>query len=216
MSVYVVDGYYSSSDSNLSAQQMDTNARGLYLLLYRLGFTPGAICAILGNCQAESGLNPGRLQGATADPIPDNQAMLTFTAGAGIVQWTPAKDTIIPFSITNNINWYSLVTQYKRLEDEYTNNYEFIGVTVNGVYYNWNIFAHFTVESIQDVNDLTEAFLRGYLRPSDPDATLRNRQYYARLWYNELKYLRPFSMLMFKNMSKPNYKKEMRTPCQRV
>lgn len=218
MAVYIVEGYYSSSDLGLTQDQIDHNARGFFTLFYRLGFSPGAICAMLGNIQAESGMNPAKLQGASADPIPDNQTMLSFTAGAGVVQWTPAKDTLVPYAISIGRNWYSMVTQYLRLKYEYDNNFEFIGVTVNGQFYDWEIFHDYEVDPndpLSTVNDLAEAFLRGYLRPSNPDATLTNRQYYARLWYNELKDFRPFSPLFYRQMSKPD-RKEWRTPCQRV
>lgn len=218
MAIYIVEGYYSSSDLGLTQDQIDHNARGFFTLFYRLGFSPGAICAMLGNIQAESGMNPAKLQGASADHIPDNQTMLSFTAGAGVVQWTPAKDTLVPYAISIGRNWYSMVTQYLRLKYEYDNNFEFIGVTVNGQFYDWEIFHDYEVDPndpLSTVNDLAEAFLRGYLRPSNPDATLANRQYYSRLWYNALKDFRPFSPLFYRQMSKP-YQKELRSPCQRV
>ena len=218
MAIYMMDGYYCSSDSNLTQDQIDHNARGFFTLFYRLGFSPGAICAMLGNIQAESGINPAKLQGSSADPIPDNQTMLLYIAGAGVVQWTPAKDTIVPFAINIGRNWYSMLTQYLRLKYEYENDFEFIGVTVHGQYYNWDIFHDYEVDPViplQTVNDLAEAFLRGYLRPSNPEATLANRQYYSRLWYNELKDFRPFSPLFYRQMSKPD-RKELRSPCQRV
>ena len=198
--IYNIDGYWTSSDLPIDQTQMEHNARGLFKMLYKIGFTPGPICAMLGNIQAEAGLNPGTLQGAALDPLPDNQTMLTFTAGAGLVQWTPAKDTIVPYAISISRNWYSLVTQFDRLKYEYDNNFEFISVTVNGVLYNWGVFHDYEpdpLDPMQTINDLAEAFLRGYLRPSNPDATLRNRQYYSRVWYDLLKDYRPMPVWMY-------------------
>ena len=215
--IYNVEGFYTSSDSLLTQDQVEHNAIGLFRMLYRLGFTNAPICAMLGNIQAESGMNPGRLQGSSADPIPDNTTMMSFTAGAGIVQWTPANTTLVPFAISLNRLWYSMNTQYLRLKDEYENNYEFVGVTVNGVYYNWAVFHDYPPDPndpMQTVNDLAEAFLRGYLRPSNPDATLANRQFLSRLWYNQLKDFRPMpAWLMARNN---NNRKELKRRWIRV
>lgn len=214
--IYNIDGYWTTADLALDTAQQEHNARGLFTMLYRIGFTAGPISAMLGNIQAESGLNPGKLQGAAADPLPDNQTMLTFTAGAGIVQWTPAKDTIVPYAISLSRNWYSMVTQFMRLKYEYDNDFEFIGVTVNGQFYNWDIFHDYEpdpLDPMQSINDLAEAFLRGYLRPADPDATLRNRQYYSRLWYDLLKDFKPIPVWMYNNFNK---RKEMKRRWIRV
>lgn len=60
--------------------EMDTpeaqdNARNVFTYCWQLGWTREAICALLGNMQGESGLNPGRHEvGGT---------------GFGLVQWTP-------------------------------------------------------------------------------------------------------------------------------
>ena len=214
--IYNIDGYWTSSDLPIDQAQQEHNARGLFTQLYRIGFTAGPICAMLGNIQAESGLNPGTLQGASADPIPDNNTMLAFTAGAGIVQWTPAKDTIVPYAISLSRNWYSMVTQFLRLKYEFDNNIEFIGVTVNGVYYNWQVFYDYVpdpLDPMQTINDLAEAFLRGYLRPSNPDATLSNRQFYSRQWYSLLKDFKPLPVWMY---NKGNKRKELKCRWIRV
>ena len=214
--IYNVDGYWTTADLALDPDQQAHNARGLFTQLYRIGFTAAPICAMLGNIEAESGINPGKLQGASADPLPDNQTMLAFTAGAGIVQWTPAKDTIVPYAIANGRNWYSMLTQFLRLKFEYDNDFEFIGVTVNGQYFDWEIFHDFEpdpLDPMQSVNDLAEAFLRGYLRPSNPDATLRNRQYYSRLWYDQLKDFHPIKPWMPSKFTK---RKELKKRCLRI
>ena len=203
--IYNIDGYWTSSDLPIDQAQQEHNARGLFTLLYRIGFTAGPICAMLGNIQAESGLNPGNLQGASSDPLPDNNTMLSFTSGAGIVQWTPAGTTLVPYAISISRNWYSMVTQFLRLQYEYDNDFEFIGVTVNGQYYNWDIFHDYEpdpLDPMQTINDLAEAFLRGYLRPADPDATLRNRQYYSRVWYSLLKDFRPLPVWLYNKGNK--------------
>ena len=213
--IYNINGYWTSSDLPLDADQQEHNARGLFTMLYRLGFTPAPICAMLGNIEAESGINPGRLQGISVDPLPDNQTMSSFPSGAGIVQWTPAGSTIVQYAIDTNKNWYSMLTQYLRLRYEYENDFEFIGVTVNNVYYNWDIFHDYEPDPndpMQTVNDLAEAFLRGYLRPSNPDATLRNRQYYSRLWYDKLKDYRPIPAWL----PGKNKRKELKRRCLRI
>ena len=69
-----------SGTSTLSESQMKANAEYIYDYLIGQGFTKNAACAVLGNMQAESGINPGIWQYSNHD----------LSGGYGLVQWTPA------------------------------------------------------------------------------------------------------------------------------
>lgn len=65
---------------------MENNALIINEYFTQLGWTPNAISAILGNMQAESGINPARWES-------DNIGNLD--GGLGLVQWTPATKLIL-------------------------------------------------------------------------------------------------------------------------
>lgn len=69
--------------STLSTAQMTANARYICRYLMNQGFTKNAACAVLGNMEAEGGINPGIWERR------DNTSY-----GYGLVQWTPATKFI--------------------------------------------------------------------------------------------------------------------------
>lgn len=64
----------------LTYSEMEHNARIIYDALVPEGWTPNAVCAMLGNMQLESTINPGRWENDTVG-----------TGGFGLTQWTPAS-----------------------------------------------------------------------------------------------------------------------------
>lgn len=64
---------------HLTSTQMEKNAKYIYDYLTEKGFSKNAICAMLGNFQAESSLNPGIWQ-----------VLNSTNGGYGIAQWTKA------------------------------------------------------------------------------------------------------------------------------
>lgn len=72
--------WYSSSGS-LTAEQTQSNANIVINTYRQMGFDDRTIAGILGNMQAESGINPGRKE--------------TGGSGYGLVQWTPGPDVLI-------------------------------------------------------------------------------------------------------------------------
>lgn len=68
-----------AATSALTTNQMNTNATYIFNYLRNGGFTKNAACAVLGEMQAESGINPGIWEVSN-----------TTSKGYGLIQWTPA------------------------------------------------------------------------------------------------------------------------------
>lgn len=67
------------------------NALMIYSILYNLGWTLNAVCGVLGNFEAESGLNPWRWQNDIVLASTDSYNIDVSTAhGYGLPQFTPA------------------------------------------------------------------------------------------------------------------------------
>ena len=67
-----------SGNRYLSLAEMTNNAQEIYSYARTHGWSYNALCAVLGNMQSESGINPGIWEG-----------LQPFTGGYGLVQWTP-------------------------------------------------------------------------------------------------------------------------------
>lgn len=67
--------------------EMTENARIIYTTLLSNGWSHNAICALLGNIQLESSINPGVIQGFVQVGSP--------TDGYGLIQWTNTSATTI-------------------------------------------------------------------------------------------------------------------------
>jgi hypothetical protein len=156
----------------LTTGEMFTNAHYIKAALIADGWTSSAICAVLGNMQAESGLNPGRWQ---------SDRVGNLSGGYGLVQWTPA---------TNYIDWCS--TQNLSDPSEMDNNIARIIYEVeNGL--QWIptnsyplTFQQFKI-STQPVEYLARAFLLNYERPADQSTSVQSlRSSYAVNWFRYL------------------------------
>ena len=71
-----------SSNQYLTIEEMTPNAKYIYDKLRVAGWTPNAICGLLGNTQTESTNNFGLWESLDEG---------NMSAGFGLVQWTPAS-----------------------------------------------------------------------------------------------------------------------------
>lgn len=173
--------YVNTSYSGLTSSEKLNNARQFCSHYYwDQGWSPVAICAILGNIDVESHINPGAIEGDPYGQLEDNSVMVNYPGGVGLVQWTGAYN-LVQYAIDEGREWYDGNLQMQRLEYEKANGLEFVGQTVNGVYYDWNMTNMW--ENV-NVRDMTEAFCLGYLRPADPSGTMANRKAQAEYWLN--------------------------------
>lgn len=164
---------YSQNESEpLTQDEMNTNARYIYLALTAQGWTINAISALLGNMQAESSINPGRWQ---YDDIGN------LELGYGLVQWTKAPK-YLDWCISEGFSDPSeMDANLARILYEVANGLQWIS-TDN---YNYSFLA-FT-KSATAPGTLAKAFLLNYERPTDQSASVQAyRAGLAEGWYEFL------------------------------
>lgn len=150
----------------LTESEMRANGIEVYQYFSSYGWSINAICAMLGNMQSESGVNPGIWEGLTP-----------YSGGYGLVQWTPYSKyknwagaqwenngalecARIVFEFNNGLQWNSgsAWTQYK-----YPNQAAF-------------------PTSNEDISYLAWVWLQNYERPANFDQPARAAQ--ALDWYS--------------------------------
>lgn len=170
-----VPGKSSVYSGNQSYKQNErlVNARYIFDYLRSLSSTKrwsvNAICATLGNMEAESGITPGKWE------VPEEDSK-----GFGLVQWTPATkfiDELKPGESKTDID-----VQLRRIQAE-----------VDGTYKQWTsnshspamTFSEYT-KSTKSVATLAEYFLRCYERPEITTGMVSERKRCAEKWYSIL------------------------------
>lgn len=161
-----------------------TNAMYIYTWFKNKGWADKPICAIIGNMEAESGMNPGQ---------EETTNWTGTTSGHGLVQWTPGS-ILKNYSDSINANWYSWQTQcklmYREYQDSLTPGWQSYDQWIQKSYYphSYNYFVHDKKSSIAY---LTEAFTRCYERPYMPTAHIDRRVAFAKRFFNYLKHKNP-------------------------
>lgn len=169
----LINGWYCVNDYGaLTQDEKRHNAQLAMSYLRRNGFTIYAAAGIVGNMWAESQMSPGQWQGNTE-----------YSGGYGLVQWTPYT----LYSEWAGPGWENNgQKQMERISYEKANGLEFYPSSAYPQW-RWGNFSELEPsegETINEaINKATDIFLRNYLRPSNPDATLANRQYHARWVY---------------------------------
>lgn len=157
-----------SSNSYLTRRQMKDNAEFIYDYFSDMGWSDNAICAMLGNMERESTINPGLWQ---------NMDEGNTSLGLGLVQWTPATKLI---NWCNNwgLDYLDIEAQCLRIMWELQTGEQYIP-TKNFP----ETFEEFS-ESDEDLDYLTEAFLKNYERAGVEalDERIDNAYY----WYEYL------------------------------
>lgn len=145
-----------SENRYLTEAETIINAKYVKQYLYDRGWSINAIAAILGNMEAESGINPGRWQDGSGP-------------GFGLVQWTPpGKES---YADTDNLDDYLASWCYKRGLDVYDIDSQLeriIWEKDNGKQYYKNHYKYTFSEFIESVDDpytLACAFAFDYERP---------------------------------------------------
>lgn len=156
-----------NSSQSLTMDQMKLNAQYIYKFFSNKGFTKNAICAMLGNMQAESALNPGRWQNNNVGHGP----------AYGIVQWDP---------FTKYTNWCSgdpslMDNNLNRVCYEIENGLQWI-INRNHPDYPFSFWEF--AKSNKPPDYLAMAFLYNYERPADLNQPERGEN--ALFWYNYL------------------------------
>lgn len=159
-----------SSNTYLSqyGAEMTANATYIYNYFRSRGWTKNAICAMLGNMQRESTINPGLWQNLDAG---------NTSLGLGLVQWTPATK-LISWCNSNSLSYTSIEAQCRRIIYELNNGLQWIATASYP-----ESFRQFT-QSTKSINYLTYAFLKNYERAGVEAASQRVQ--HAQYWYNHL------------------------------
>lgn len=148
----------------LSRAQTEENAKEFYNYMLSHGFNVYAVCAMLGNIQVESGVNPG---------IWENLNKGNLSGGYGLTQWTPATK-VLNWLSDNGYNMDSGVGQMERIIFEKNNGLQW-GST-ESYPLTFNEFANYTNSSMTDEDIckyLANAFLRNYERPDNQNQPQR-------------------------------------------
>ena len=197
--------YLNTTWGTLDQDQRYHNGMRFAQLLYNYGWTEESIAGIIGNVDAESGLSPATAESNHyPDYIPSNEEVIEdvgWWGGLGFVQWTPGRINLAEWAEQENILWYDGRTQAKRLKYECDNNLEMPDA--------WDFYTH----THDPPDDCARFFCLRYLRPADPEGTMRARQRKALEWYGNIhgKLLSPLKRLMlYKNNRE---RKELKPRC---
>ena len=136
------------------------NAKQIYNFFHNRGWTRNAICGMLGNMFAESGI--------IADINERGGG-----GGYGLVQWTP-KRHLTDWASQHGLNYRTVDTQCRRIQWELENNQQFYKSPEFPI-----TFKQFA-KSTQSVSYLAKAFVKNYERPRSPN--YEKRAAYANEW----------------------------------
>jgi len=165
-------GSYFNESAPLNAEQMQTNARYIYLGLTIAGWTQESIAAILGNMEAESTINPGRWQTESVGDI---------SLGYGLVQWTPSTKYTGWCEENNRSDPSEMDNALARIIYEVENGLQWIATSAHNM-----SFSEFTKSTAAPAT-LAVAFLLNYERPADQSQSVREyRGSLAEKWYTYL------------------------------
>lgn len=160
--------HITSALGSMTQAEMENNALEVYGQLYNYGWTVNAICAVLGNMQDESYINPAQTQ--------NGYATTSMNGGYGLVMWSPARK-IKEWLQANNHSLYSGYWQLYALNNEPWG-VEYISTSEYPLSYDQ--FKH----SGESLDYLTTAFLKNYERASVEHLDLRIEN--AENWYRYL------------------------------
>lgn len=176
-----LNGWWYASDAYLTQEHRRDNAKLFHTFFAERGWTINAICAMLGNADVESTINPGLIEGRKTTLNPNSD-------GYGLTQWTPASK-LVNWAELNGLAWENDGnTQCQRIQYEMEGEYQWItNVDIT--------FREFS-QSFESLEYLTIAFCRNYERPEDPDYATRVAR--AKKWYKYIRGLPVWLLFQFR------------------
>ena len=156
---------------------MTLNGLYIFTFLASKGWSKNAICAMLGNMQAESSLNPGRWQ---------SEDIGNYSVGYGLVQWTPASKYTNWCYEQGYIDYSEMDNNLNRILYEVENGLQWIATSRYPL-----SFREFTTSSMS-CSELAKAFLLNYERPADQSESVQEyRASLAQAWYDSIEMTTP-------------------------
>lgn len=148
----------------LTQAEMENNADIVYdFVINHWNGTVEACCGLLGNMQAESGLNPG------------NEQTGSISDGYGLIQWTPANN-LIDWCTDRGYQWFDGNAQMLMIEWEGSNG---VGYYPTEQYpYTWSEYLQLT-----NVRTCALAYHDNRERSADTPEMKERRVTYANEWY---------------------------------
>lgn len=166
---------WTARNGYLTQAEMEGNAREIATYARNNGWSQTALAAILGNMQAESGINPGLWEFGKTPYDP--------TAGYGLVQWTPYTN-LSDWATLQGLSWEDNGdTQLQRISYE----------AANGLQWGNNIelgisppisFSDFLVDDNYTLDDMSDMWAMFYERPANVLSVLQTRRDNSAYWYN--------------------------------
>lgn len=198
--VYAVTGMYSNNNANFGSQnnrfKMDTNAKYIYSFLTKKGFTKAAICAMLGNMQTESSINPGIWE------LIQNGTYI-LSKGYGVAQLTSAQNFLEWCYRINLINFKTAaaINQVCASYPQMLMDAELMYIlweceALGGTFYagdkgtllgitTFSQFKTYAASTQPTIKTLSDVFCSYFERP-DPPVDYTSRQTNAWYWYQNL------------------------------
>lgn len=176
-----------SRNGYLTTAEMENNAQLVANFSKAQGWTKTACAAMLGNMQAESGINPGIWENLTP-----------YQGGYGLTQWTPYTK-YSTWATGEGYTWEDNGNaEMERILYEVQNDLQW--------FYNAELgiptpctFQQFMEDDLYNLQDSTNFWLWFYEHPADPGpATQATRYSYAQNWYNYIDYMGIPVWLLFK------------------
>lgn len=167
----------------LNQSQMENNALLVAQFGYQHGWTKNAISAMLGNMQAESGINPGIWEELNDDPNDFYNTHGRFP-GYGLTQWTPYTK-YASWAVVNGYDpWQNngpgemARIAYEEAHNEQWSRNDELGIDPP---ITLTEFMH----STDNINTLSNYWLWFYEHPADPGPTTQAiRQANTNYWFN--------------------------------
>jgi hypothetical protein len=154
-----------SGNRYLTKEEMTENAKYILTYLTGAGWTKNAVCAVLGNMETESTINPD---------IWESLNYGDTTHGYGLVQWTPATK-YLNWCTDNGLTPSAMNSNLARILYEVQQNIQWV--------YTGMTFEEFT-KSMDTPYNLAVLFLHYYEQPLNPNDAQRGNQ--ATYWYENL------------------------------
>lgn len=163
-------GSYSGESEPLTQTEMELNATYIYNTLAGInGWTINSVCALLGNMQAESTMNPGRWQSDNVGSTSNGYGLVQWTPSTNYTDWCSEKGFSDPSEMDNNL---------ARILYEVANGLQWIARDDYSL-----SFEEFT-KSNESIDYLAKAFLLCYERPADQSESVQSyRSELANSWY---------------------------------
>lgn len=176
MAYRLPDRFWTTSEGQsqfgLTQKQKLENADRVFTFFTKKGWSKLAICAMLGNMDVESRMNP-RAENQTADTY-------------GLVQWHPASKLQL-WCIEYDLNWELGTSQCKRIDYEETYNLQWAS---------WSTytFSEWAREMDETLDEMTTIFMTHYEVAGL--GTLEERQQWAQFYYENVKLISDAPLLV--------------------